>query len=183
MQRSAPRLETGRLILREFRRDDLAAYAATLGDAVIMRHLGGQPVSREDSWRKLMMIVGQWPLLGYGYWAVERRDDGRMVGHVGFCDFERAVEPPLAPGPEMGWIFDASVHGEGMAGEACRAALAWIDSTLAPATIPAIINPDNQASIRLAERLGFERRPDAVYHGGPITVFERRRPAAAPVAA
>ena len=46
--RSAPTLETERLRLRAFRRDDLDAHAATLADPEVMRHLGGAPTSRED---------------------------------------------------------------------------------------------------------------------------------------
>ncbi len=53
LRHSAPTLETERLILREFREGDLDAHAATLGDEEVMRHIGGKPVSREDSWRRL----------------------------------------------------------------------------------------------------------------------------------
>jgi len=171
--RSAPTLETEHLVLRAFRRDDLDAHAATLGDPAIMRYLGGKPTSREDSWRKLMMAVGQWPLLGFGFWAVETKADGRMVGQAGLCDFERGLEPDISGAPEMGWIFDRSVHGQGFAAEACRAVIEWADRELAPELIWAIISPDNAASLKLAERLGFERVGDNVYHGDPIAIFKR----------
>ena len=84
MIRSAPRLETERLILRDFTRDDLDALAKTLSDPEVVRHLTGEPISREDSFRRLFMAVGQWPVLGMGMWAVERKSDRRLVGHVGF---------------------------------------------------------------------------------------------------
>jgi RimJ/RimL family protein N-acetyltransferase len=41
---------------------------------------------------------------------------------------------------------------------------------------PAIISPQNEASIRLAERLGFKREPDAIYRGETIALFRRPRP-------
>ena len=84
-----PILETDRLILREVRRTDLDAHAGTLGDGEVMRHIGGDPVSREDSWRRLLMSVGMWSVIGMGPWVVERREDGRYLGHIGFFDFER----------------------------------------------------------------------------------------------
>ena len=175
MIRSAPRLETERLVLRDFTRDDLDAHAATLGDIEVMRHISGEPISREDSMRRIFMSVGQWPVDGIGMWAVERKEDGRLVGHVGFFDMARDMTPNIEGLPEMGWIFDTCVHGQGIAREACDAALAWLDANRSPSEVPAIISEGNAASIKLAERLGFVREPDGVYKGEPIAVF--RRPA------
>lgn len=175
MHRFAPTLETQRLVLREFRRDDLDAHAATLGDEEVMRHIGGKPINREDSWRRLMAGVGSWAMIGMGPWAVERKSDGRMVGHCGFFQFERDLKPPIFDEPEMGWIFDRSVHGQGIAFEACSAALEWADRAIAADSYPAIIDLQNMASIKLAERLGFVRQGDAIYRGQSIAFFRRNR--------
>jgi RimJ/RimL family protein N-acetyltransferase len=171
--RSAPALETERLILREFCKDDLDAHAATLGDEEVMRHIGGKPINREDSWRRLMSGVGSWSLVGMGPWAIERKSDSRMVGHCGFFQFERDMSPSIVGEPEMGWIFDSSVHGQGIAFEACSAALGWAEREIAAESYPAIIDPANVPSIKLAERLGFVRQPDGVYRDAPIAVFRR----------
>ena len=173
MLSSAPRLETERLILRNFNRDDLDALAATLGDIEVVRHLTGEPISREDSLRRMFMAVGQWPVTGLGTWAVERKEDQRLVGHVGFFDMERDMVPSLAGLPEMGWIFETSVHGQGIAREACEAALVWLDASHGPVEVPAIIGIDNIASLKLAEKLGFVREADGIYKGEPIAVVRR----------
>jgi RimJ/RimL family protein N-acetyltransferase len=178
MPRSAPRLETERLILREFRKDDLDAFAATMADPEVVRHLATRPLNREDSLRRIFLAAGQWPILGMGMWAIELKADGRMVGHVGFFDMERDMVPSLVGEPEMGWIFDPSVHGQGIAREACEAALEWGDRALGPVSIPAIIGVDNAASMRLAERLGFVRQPDGIYKGEAIAIFRRSAPVA-----
>jgi len=179
--RSAPALETERLILREFRSDDLDAHAATLGDDLVMRHIGGSPVNREDSWRRLCCGVGMWSMIGMGPWAVELKADGRMVGHCGFFQFNRDMQPLILGEPEMGWIFDRSVHGQGIAFEACEAALHWAEGTIAAPSYPAIIDIENIPSMKLAERLGFVRKPDAVYRDAAIALF--RRPGRLPAAA
>ncbi len=175
MFRSAPQLETERLILRSFTRADLDAHAAMLGDPEVARFIGGQPCNREDSWRRMLALVGSWPVLGFGGWAVELKADNRMVGHCGFFDFERDMQPSIAGEPEMGWIFDPSVHGQGIAYEACSAALGWADRELSGRSIPAIIVPGNDPSRRLALRLGFEQQPDGIYKDQPTWLF--RRPA------
>ena len=147
--------------------------AAMLGDERVALHLGGVPVSREDSWRKLMMAVGQWSLLGFGYWAVETKIDGKFVGQVGFGIFERDIVDAYAELPEMGWIFAPAVHGQGIALEASRAALDWLVANRGATPVWAIISPGNGASLKLAERLGFERQSDAAYHDEPIAVAYR----------
>ena len=172
---SAPTVESERLILRSFHRDDLDDFAATLADPEVVRHLAIEPMSREDAWRRLFLAAGQWPILGMGMWAVQRKSDGKVVGHCGFFDMERDMQPSIIGEPEMGWIFDSSVHGQGIAGEACRAALGWFEANFAPVSIPAIIAHENGPSIRLAERLGFERQPDATYKDEAVALF--RRPA------
>lgn len=179
MVRSAPRLETERLVLRSFTHSDLDAHAATLGDPEVARFIGGAPFSREDSWRRMLSAIGCWQVLGFGAWAVEMKVDGRMVGHCGFFDFERDMEPSIAGEPEMGWIFDPSVHGQGIAFEACAVALSWADNNLAAASYPAIIVPGNDPSRRLALRLGFEQLRDALYKGDPTWLFRRKSPATA----
>jgi RimJ/RimL family protein N-acetyltransferase len=171
--REAPRIETERLTLRGFRAGDLDAHAATLGDHDVMRHIGGSPVNREDSWRRLLMGIGMWATIGMGPWAVELKSDGRMIGHCGFFQFNRDMQPLILGEPEMGWIFDRSVHGQGIAFEACQAALAWADEALKAQSYPAIIDFENTPSMKLAERLGFVRQDDAVYRGEGIAFFRR----------
>jgi RimJ/RimL family protein N-acetyltransferase len=173
LHRSAPTLETERLTLRDFRRDDLDAHAATLGDEEVMRHIGGKPMDREDSWRRLLGGIGMWSLIGMGPWAVELKADGRMIGHCGFFQFEREMSPSIRGEPEMGWIFDRTVHGQGIAFEACHAALKWAEDALVAPSYPAIIDLDNLPSIKLAERLGFVRQGNATYRDAPIAFFRR----------
>lgn len=161
-------------MLRHVRPSDIDYFAETHADPEVMRHVGG-PVSREDAWRRAMTGAGFWGVLGIGLWAVERRSDGETIGHVGFFDFQRQMEPSIAGEPEMGWIFTTKAQGMGYASEACRAALDWFDSTIGPHSVPAIIDLENAPSMRLAERLGFERQADAIYRDNPIGFF--RRPA------
>jgi RimJ/RimL family protein N-acetyltransferase len=168
-----PILETARLRLRAFTEKDLDTWAAVMADEGVVRHLGGTPFSREDTWRRVLMSTGLWPMLGFGYWAVERKEDGLLVGQAGFADFKRNMQPSIEGLPEMGWIFAPCAHGKGYASEAVAAGLAWADQALTGLEIPAIIDPANAASIRVAQRAGFDGPEDATFNGQPILLFRR----------
>jgi RimJ/RimL family protein N-acetyltransferase len=173
--RAAPVLETARLVLRPYQASDLEAQAKAMSDSEVVRYLGASPLSREDSWRRLLCAPGLWALLGYGYWAIVARDDGRYLGQLGFADFKRDMIPGIEGLPEIGWIFTPAAQGQGYATEAAVAALAWADEVLrAPETV-AIIDADNAASIRVAEKCGFNENEPATYRGEPILLFRRKR--------
>jgi RimJ/RimL family protein N-acetyltransferase len=173
--REAPRIETGRLVLRPWRKDDFRPYHDILSNPDVHRHFGPEPMGAEECWRRLLASVGGWQFNGFGTWGVERRSDSKLVGNVGLFTAWRGLDPEFGEEPEMGWIFAAEIHGQGMATEACRAALDWAEAMLEPTPIWAIIAPANEPSMKLARKLGFERHNDTLYHGDPTVVL--RRPA------
>ena len=173
--RSATTLETERLILRAWAKADFRPWHAIVQDPAVHRHFGAEPMGLEEVWRRLAAAVGGWQLLGFGTWAVERKADGKLVGNVGLFNAWRDLHPEFGEEPEMGWIFAAETHGQGLAHEACRAALTWAETELEPTPIWAIIAPANTPSLKLAEKLGFEAIGEADYHGEPTDVL--RRPA------
>ena len=169
----APRIETERLILRAWRKDDFRTYHAILQQPEVHRHLGAEPMGEEECWRRLAAAVGMWNLLGFGGWAVIRKLDDRLVGMLSLFNAWRALEPEFGEEPEMGWIFASEVHGQGLAGEACRAAIDWAEGNLEPTPIWAIIAPENEPSLRLAAKLGFERLSQTLYKDEPTIVLKR----------
>lgn len=170
-----PVLTTERLVLRPHRAEDLDAVAAMTGDAEVMRYIGGVPQPREDSWRRMLCGPAMWMLLGYGYWIVERRADGAVIGQLGFADFKRAMEPTIEGLPELGYLFASSAHGQGYASEGVAAALGWADATLSHDQIVAIIDEANAPSIRVVEKAGFTHREPASYRDDTILLFRRFR--------
>jgi RimJ/RimL family protein N-acetyltransferase len=173
LHREAPRIETDRLILRQWRGDDFRPYHAILRQPEVHRHFGPNQMSAEECWRRLAASAGMWQFNGFGTWAVEAKADGKLVGNAGIFTAWRDLEPEFGEEPEMGWIFATETHGRGMASEACRAVIDWAEANLDPTPFWAIIAPANEASIRLAERLGFERLHETLYHGDPTLVLKR----------
>jgi RimJ/RimL family protein N-acetyltransferase len=167
-----PVIETERLRLRGHGPGDLEACAAMWGDPVVARFIGGRPSTREETWGRLLRYAGLWTILGFGYWAVEDKADGRYVGDVGFADFKRDIEPSMEGQPEMGWAFSPSVHGRGYAKEAVSAALAWIDARFSASVC--IIDPENLASVRVGLRCGYQEIARTTYRGDPTTMYRRQ---------
>ena len=167
-----PVIETARLRLRAFEAADLEVQTAILQDAEVVRHLG-PPHRREDVWRRMLGARALWEVIGYGYWAVERIEDGRLIGQAGFADFKRDMTPSIEGLPEMGWIFASDVHGKGYASEAVTAGLEWADEALKGQEFVAIIAPDNEPSIKLAQRSGFTSREEARYKDETVLLFRR----------
>jgi len=144
-----PQLKTQRLILRGFREADLDAYADMCAHPEVMRYIGtGQPLSREESWRNMAMIVGHWQLRGYGLWAVEESQTGEMIGRIG------CWQPEGWPGLEIGWSLRRAYWGRGFATEAATAAMNYAFTQLQRSHIISLIHPQNTASVRVAKKLG-----------------------------
>ncbi|MES2137615.1 MAG: GNAT family N-acetyltransferase [Pseudomonadota bacterium] len=169
----APVVETERLRLRPWRKDDFRPYHAILQQPEVHRHFGPEPMGQEECWRRLLAAVGCWQVNGFGTWMVERKSDGGLIGTAGIFTAWRGLDPEFGDEPEMGWIFAHEVHGHGMAGEACRAVLQWAQDNLQPTPIWAIIAPANEPSLKLAEKLGFQRLHQTDYHGDPTWVLKR----------
>jgi len=171
--REAPRIETERLILRPWRKEDFRPWHAIMKQPEVHRHFGPEPIGAEECWRRLTAAVGGWQLNGFGTWAVEHKSDGKLVGNIGIFTAWRDLEPEFGEQPEMGWIFSADTHGQGIASEACAAAIDWVEANLSPTPLWAIIAPSNVPSIRLAERLGFEHAGETLYHKERTLVLNR----------
>lgn len=170
-----PTLNTARLILRGHAIDDLAASAALWADPTVTRHIGGRPFTREESWARLLRYIGHWDMLGYGFWAVIEKATGRFIGEAGLADFKRDIETPLNGYPEIGWALMPDYHGKGYATEAVQALVDWGDVRFQGGRTVCLINPDNQPSIRVAEKSGYCRAGIVEYKGNSILLFSREQ--------
>ncbi len=148
-------IETERLILRRWRPEDLAPFAALNADAEVMAHFPA-PHTREQSDGLVAMIDDHFDRHGFGWWAVERRSDGALLGMTGLSTLR--PESPLHPGVEIGWRFARHAWGQGHASEAARASLAFGFQRLSLAEIVSFTATTNAASEAVMRRIGLERR-------------------------
>lgn len=124
---SVPTIETERLFLRPYRRDDFPSYCALFGDEEVTRYTGGVPYTREQSWTRFLRQVGMWHYFGFGFFAIQDKQSGAFIGEAGFHEAHRQITPSLEGTMETGWAISPKNHGRGLATEAVTAALAWAD--------------------------------------------------------
>jgi ribosomal-protein-alanine N-acetyltransferase len=86
---------------------------------------------------------------GWGLrWAILRTDNTAFVGAVGFNSLDSCSE--------LAYHLHPNAWGQGYMGEACEAAMTWVEETVYCSAIEAFIEPANQNSIALARRLGLQ---------------------------
>lgn len=173
MIKSVPELRTSRLRMRPHRRDDADQLLAMWQDPIVVRHFGGQPVSPEDSWNRLLRYAGHWLLNGYGLWAVEDLENGHYVGDVGLFEGRRGLGERFDTAPEAGWVLRPIGHGKGFAREAMTVALRWGESEHGWPRTVCMIDPDNAASLRTAAALGYTAFDTRPYRGSDLLLLER----------
>ncbi len=113
------------------------------------------PMSRDEAWRAMAMMLGHWHLRGFGMWTIVERSTGRAIGRGGL------FYPHGWPELEVGWLLGPDARGQGYAVEMARAALSLASSVLGATRVCHVILPTNRPSIAVAERLGA--RPDGTF--------------------
>jgi RimJ/RimL family protein N-acetyltransferase len=155
-----PVLETERLVMRAFRDDDQEQWAAIRADDEVMRSLGRSAgIAPDEAWREMAMLAGHWALKGFGHWALEERSSGALIGNAGL------FFPPDWPALEIGWTVARPRWGEGLAGEAARAAACWAQAELGAGHLISLIAPSNSRSLRVAQKLGMTHEGEAHVRG------------------
>jgi RimJ/RimL family protein N-acetyltransferase len=173
-QPDGPVIETGRLILRQWRGTDVAPNTAMLSDPGTARFItvDGKPITSElAGWRNAAVMSGHWVLHGVGMFVVEEKSSRKFVGRVG------PWFPPGWPGFEVGWGIARDFRGKGYAVEAARAAIDWSFATFELDEIMHCIDCENAASQAVARRLGAEKGPEIDLFGHLADVWVTRRDA------
>lgn len=173
VHKTAPTLETPRLIIDALSKDDFDSSYETWSDPIAVKYVGGEIRTRRDVWFRLLNKTGLWSLLDYGYWAVRLKDTRELVGEVGFADFWREMDPDISEWPEAGWSFRRKYWGQGFATESVAAIHEWMDSQSFGGETVCIIHPENAASIRVAEKVGYKVAWESTFESEATLVLRR----------
>ena len=106
-----------------------------------------------------------------GFWRIESRGDGTFYGLAAL------IRMPTGDDVELAYRLARRAWGQGIASEAGAALLDYAFHTVQLPRVVAVTYPENRASQRVLDKLGFERQGDVDYKGVRATFFVRGRPA------
>lgn len=163
-----PRITTDRLLLRLVREADLPDLLAANGDDEVTQYLpytSWQGMDDAQAW--LARTQGRLERGEALQFVLERRADQRVIGSALLFNFAEA------PGQgELGYLLAREHWGYGYMVEALEALIAFARDSLGLVALKAVIELGNDASARLATRLGFLPQPDEAED--MLAVYRRR---------
>ena len=141
---------TRRLSLREMTLSDLPELNR------ICRENGLLETGEEEAGAYIRYMYG---LYQCGMWVVLEKESGRIIGRAGFGIADYLPEAEL----DLGYLIDTPYRRQGYGEEACRAVLDYGRDWLELQRISAYVEEENQASVHLLEKLGFQRQREFLY--------------------
>ena len=154
-------LETNRLILRHLIMDDLNMLFALYRDPEIRQYFPEGVLNFEETKQEL-----EWHMNGHpkypelGLWATIHKATGKFIGRCGLLPWE--IDGKLEV--EIAYLLDKSFWHQGLATEAAQGILKYGFENLNLSRLICLIDPENIASQKVAERIGMklERKVDSI---------------------
>jgi ribosomal-protein-alanine N-acetyltransferase len=166
-----PRLRTARLLLRGWRDADREPFAALNAEPEVAAWLS-RPLDRAASDAFVDRMIERWSADAYGLWAVERLEDGALIGMTGLSRPSWAPEPSV----EIGWRLASATWGHGYATEAALAAAGFAFGEVGLEDIVSYTAALNVRSRAVMERLGMTLDPSAGFDYAGFAEGHRLRP-------
>lgn len=152
--------------MREMTSADLDDIAALLGDENVMRYYP-RPKTRSEAQGWINWNQALYRDHGFGLWAVVLRETGEFVGDCGLT-LQRVDDVEEI---EVGYHVRADLQGNGYATEAASAARDFGRDRLGLRRLIAIINPVNEPSQRVAQKIGLKLEKRSIVHGRECAIY------------
>jgi RimJ/RimL family protein N-acetyltransferase len=157
-------LETNRLRLRRLEVDDADFILRLLNEPSFLQNIGDKGVRTRDDARLYILNgpIASYEKFGFGLYLVELRESGAPVGICGL------LKRDVLEDVDIGYALIPEFWSKGYAVESVTAVMSYASKVLGLKRAVAVVNPDNQSSIRLLERIGFRfERMVRLSDGGP----------------
>lgn len=151
-----PRLETRRLILRQFAPEQWYAVNAMLCDPATTRymHFASWTVNQRRKWLDWCVANGEQPEADVINWAIARKGTGDVIGWFGIGTSSETTIPGER---SFGYLLHRAFWNQGYMTEVLRAVLAYEFDTLGTLRLHATCDIANIASARVMEKVGMSR--------------------------
>ncbi len=146
-------VETDRLVLRDWKSEDLPSFIAMNKDDRVMRFFPSV-LTGEETESFFSRIQSEFDRNGWGLYAVEMRSTGQFIGYVGL--HEIGFDADFTPGVEIGWRLNADYHNQGLATEAAKAVLELAKSK-GLKRLYSFTAKNNAPSERVMQKIGMKK--------------------------
>lgn len=167
----SPILETERVRLRKFTQADLDELAAMMSDKDQM-WLYPRPRTRDETKMWIDRTIEHYRSHGYGFWLMESAEDGEFLGYSG-------IRPRVIEGTEeveMGWHTTKQRWNQGLTTHAAAACRDFAFTQLKIRRLVAIIDTDNPASMRVAQKIGMQLEKETIVDGSHCLLYSIEKP-------
>ncbi|NJN45593.1 MAG: GNAT family N-acetyltransferase [Candidatus Competibacteraceae bacterium] len=155
-------LETERLVLRQWQTSDHEPFAALNADPRVMMEYFSKTLDRSESDAMAKRCEALIEERGWGFWAVEAKEDKRFIGFIGLHTPNSSL--PFSPCVEIGWRLALPYWGFGYATEGAKAALQVGFERLGLTEIVSFTAVGNHRSRAVMEKLGMKEEPQTFVH-------------------
>ncbi len=143
-------LETRRCVLREAVLSDLDVFYEIYGQPSVARYMEALSVNYQEEREKLRSYIkNQYDFYGFGTWTITDFDDN-IIGRAGLNISKTTGNV------QLGYLIREEYQGQGIAMEVCLAILQYAKKVLEITEVELEVDGDNQASLKLAKKLGFK---------------------------
>jgi len=161
-------IETERILLRPFCIDDIAPFAKICANPNVMRYIAdGKPVSRDIIAEKIPEWIELYEKQKYGLMALVMRKTKELIGFCGFIHQTVDGDEYI----ELGYRLDEAYWGKGIATEAAVAVRDYAFSVLEIPMLISIIHHQNDASKRVAKKVGMRLMKKTDFKNVLVDVF------------
>jgi RimJ/RimL family protein N-acetyltransferase len=161
------KLETQRLILRQFQPEDVLELAPILADPQVMQFSPTGVLSVAQTQAKIENFITAYQEFGFGKWAVIFKASNTLIGYCGI-----AIEQiDYKTEQEIGYRLDSKFWGQGIATEAAATALQYGFQQFQFPYILGIVERANAASVRVLEKLGMQYKRETIFYGIAMDMY------------
>jgi len=161
-------LETARLILRRLTTDDLDHLFTLYHSPEVRKYYSEGIPSYEETRQELEWMINTcYAKYGFGMWATIHKPTGKFIGRCGLTPMDIEGHEEI----EVGYMLAKEYWGQGLATEAAQAIMQYGFEYAGLARLICVINPGNQASSRVALKIGMALEIDGDVNGEPTLLY------------
>ena len=166
-------LETKRVLLRHFQMDDIDPLYAVYCDPEVRKFIPDAPRSYRETQEELTYYLNCPPTFPQlGLWAAIDKISGQFIGRCGLLPWVIDQQKEV----EVAYLIAKDYRNQGLATEVALAMVRYGFDQLNLTRLVCLIEHDNLASIKVAERIGMQFEKEGRDQIGPFMLYTRNQP-------